>query len=55
MTNETSGKVGIYKPTAGVVDGRFFLYYTAQDVDNRTLNKLYLITMDFNELLKKLQ
>ena len=45
----------MYKPTAGVVDSRFFLYYTAQDVDDRALNKLYLITMDFNELLKKLQ
>ncbi|MCS3266320.1 hypothetical protein NXX78_08205 [Bacteroides fragilis] len=55
MTNDTCGKVGIYKPTAGVVDSRFFLYYTAQDVDDRALNKLYLITMDFNELLKKLQ
>lgn len=55
MTNKTCGKVGIYKPTAGVVDGRFFLYYTAQNVDNRSLNKLYLATMDFNELLKELQ
>lgn len=52
MTNETCGKVGIYKPTAGVVNGNFFLYYTAQDKDNRALNKLYLTAMDFAELLK---
>lgn len=52
MTNETCGKVGIYKPTAGVVNGNFFLYYTAQDKDNRALNKLYLTAMDFGELLK---
>lgn len=55
ITNKTCGKVGIYKPTAGVVDGKFFLYYTAQDKNNRDLNQLYLTTMDFNELLKKIQ
>ncbi|UKI45462.1 MAG: hypothetical protein L6V92_07575 [Phocaeicola vulgatus] len=55
MTNETCGKVGIYKPTAGVVNGNFFLYYTAQDVENRALNKLYLTTMNFNELLNLIE
>lgn len=55
MTNETCGKIGIYKPTAGVVDGKFFLYYTAQDMDNRSLNRLYLTTMDFNTLLMNIQ
>ena len=55
MTNETCRKIGLYKPTAGVVDGLFFLYYTAQDLDNRKLNKLYLTTMDFNTLLMSLQ
>ncbi len=55
ITNATCGKVGIYKPTAGVVNDRFFLYYTAQDKDNRALNKLYLTTMNINELLKTLE
>lgn len=55
MTNETCGKVGIYKPTGGVVNGRFFLYYTAQDKDNRALNKLYLTIMDIDKLLKLLE
>lgn len=55
MTNKTCGKIGIYKPTAGVVNGKFFLYYTAQDIDNRKLNKLYLTTIDFNELLKSIE
>lgn len=45
MTNKICGKVGIYKPTSGVVDGNFFLYYTAQDIDNRALNKMYLTTI----------
>lgn len=55
MTNETCGKIGIYKPTAGVVDGLFYLYYTAQNLDNRSLNIMYLTTMDFKTLLQKLQ
>lgn len=55
MTNYTCRKVGIYKPTGGVVNGNFFLYYTAQDFDNRSLNKLYLTTIDFNELIQKIQ
>lgn len=47
MTNKTCGKIGIYKPTAGVVDGMFFLYYTAQDLNNRSLNRLYLTETNF--------
>ena len=55
ITNATIGKLGIYKPTAGVVDGQFFLYYTAQDVNNRSLNKLYIAKMSIEELLGKLK
>lgn len=54
ITNDTIGKLGIYKPCAGVTpDGTFYLYYTAQDKDNRKLNKLYLTTLKFEELLGK--
>ena len=53
MTNASSGKVGIYKPTGGVVEGVFFLYYTAQDKQNRALNRLYLSQMNFNEMIKE--
>ena len=56
ITNETIQKKGIYKPTAGVTsDNLFYLYYTAQDPNNRKLNKLYLTTMNFNELKEKLE
>ncbi len=52
MTNATIGKLGIYKPCAGVTpEGMFYLYYTAQDKDNRMLNKLYLTTMSMKEIL----
>jgi hypothetical protein len=55
VTNASIDKLGIYKPTAGVVDNNFFLYYTAQDKDNRSLNKLYLTGMDMNSLLERLK
>lgn len=42
MTNKTCGMLGIYKPTGVFVDGNFILYYTAQDIYNRDINKLYL-------------
>lgn len=54
MTNDTCQKLGIYKPTAGVINGMIYLYYTAQDIDNRSLNKLYLTTKDCNSLIKQL-
>lgn len=52
ITNETISKLGIYKPCAGVTsNSSFYLYYTAQDADNRDFNKLYLTKIDFKELL----
>ena len=55
ITNATIDELGIYKPCAGVTtDGTFYLYYTAQDKDNRKLNKLYLTMMNFDELLERL-
>lgn len=56
ITNKSIGKIGIYKPCAGVTpNGIFYLYYTAQDVDNRALNKLYLTETPFGELLSKIR
>ncbi len=51
ITNQTIGKLGIYKPTAGIVGETLFLYYTAQDIDNRALNKMYLTTIGFSDIL----
>lgn len=41
MTNALCGKVGLYKPCAGIIGNMLYLYYTAQDTNNRSLNKLY--------------
>lgn len=51
ITNSTINKLGIYKPTAGVIGDLFYLYYTAQDPNNRALNKLYMTRLDIKELL----
>ena len=45
MTNKTCGKVGIYKPTGGVINNRLFLYYTAQNSSDRKLNLMYLTSV----------
>lgn len=50
ITNVTIAKLGIYKPCAGVVDGVFYLYYTAQNPNNRTQNRLFLTIHDWNSL-----
>lgn len=53
ITNDTIGMLGIYKPCAGVTsDGHFYLYYTAQDKNNRSQNKLYLTMCQFREILR---
>lgn len=51
MTNKSCGKIGIYKPCAGIVGDTLYLYYTAQDLDNRKLNKLYLTKFKFANIL----
>lgn len=56
ITNATLKMLGIYKPCAGVTDnGLFYLYYTAQDVSNRSYNKIYLTTMPFNQLIDSIE
>lgn len=50
ITNATIGKLGIYKPTGGSVGDMFYLYYTAQDKQNRDLNKIYKTEMVFEQL-----
>lgn len=56
ITNKTIGKVGIYKPCAGVTrQGVFYLYYSAQDMHNRGMNRLYLSQMSFDDLINQIK
>ena len=51
ITNNSINKVGIYKPTGFVYNDIFYLYYTAQDSNNRMLNKMCLTSISFSKLL----
>lgn len=55
ITEKTIGLQGIYKPTALVVSGMFHLYYTANDDEDPQLNRLFVISIPWKELLKRLQ
>lgn len=55
ITNKKINKLGIYKPTAFIHNNMFYLYYTAQDSNNRSLNKMYLTSISFSDLLIKLR
>lgn len=54
ITSESIDKVGIYKPTAFVYKDIFYLYYTAQNHNDRSLNILYVTHMPFREVLDKI-
>lgn len=45
----------IYKPTACVIDGAFHLFYTAQNPKEKGLNKLFVTSLDFADLLDKVR
>lgn len=51
LTSQNIKKSGLYKPTGLVVNGIFYLYYTARDSEDRHLNKLFVTSMKWNELL----
>lgn len=56
VTNATLNMLGIYKPCAGITNnGLFYLYYTAQDADNRSLNKIFMTSMPFSQLVESLE
>lgn len=51
LTSQNIKMSGLYKPTGLVVNGIFYLYYTARDSEDRHLNKLFVTSMKWNELL----
>jgi hypothetical protein len=55
LTSKSISKVGIYKPTGSVYNGRLYLYYTAQDINQRENNRLYYTSLNFKELIQELE
>lgn len=51
LTSKNIGMSGLYKPTALVVNGKFYLFYTARDINDHHLNRLFVASIDWIELL----
>lgn len=54
VTANSINKAGIYKTTGLVQNDILYLYYTAQDLDNRRKNKLYCTQYPMKQLLEKI-
>ena len=54
FTSHMEGMKGLYKSTAQVVDGVFYMYYTRQDAENESLHRLFVTTIDWKDLKRKL-
>lgn len=54
ITNKSCGGFEIYKPTALVVNGILYVYYTFQLPEREKYNMLHVSSMDFHELLCQL-
>ena len=55
LTPQTVGANGIYKPTAIVADGVFHLFYTVRSPTDRRLNRLYVTSERWSDLLGRLK
>ena len=53
IMGQTESMKGLYKSTAQVVDGVFYLFYTVQDSKDKALHGLYVTTMNWEELRGK--
>lgn len=54
ITEKTIGMTGLYKPSGVIVNNMFYLYFTACDNDNPRLNRLFVATIDWKDLLNRI-
>ena len=54
ITNKTCGGIEIYKPTALVVDGKLYVYYSFQSPNHLKFNMMYVTSIGIEKLLEKL-
>ncbi len=55
LTSRSIGLSGIYKSTALIVGDNLYLYYTARDNQDLKLNKLFVTTAKWSEILHSIQ
>lgn len=53
ITSASNQMKGLYKPSAVVVGQQFVLFFTARNTDDPRLNRLYVSSIAWNELLKR--
>ena len=53
VTLHSIGMKSLYKPSAVIVDGMFYLFYTARGNDDDKLNRLFVATMPWDEFKKQ--
>ena len=51
ITSRSINKLGVYKATGFVFNDVFYLYFTAQELNNRKLNKLFFSEYVFKDLI----
>lgn len=55
LTNKSLECIEIYKSSAVVVDEVFYLYYTVRNIVNPSLNKMYVTSCPFTQLINALE
>lgn len=55
VTRKSIGMIGIYKPSAVVIDNTFYLYYTARDNNDTMLNRMFVTSTSWKDLLNRLE
>lgn len=52
ITGKSIGMLGLYKPCGQIVHDTFYLFYTARDNTDSKLNKMFVTSIPWKELLK---
>lgn len=55
VTNKSTDMIGIYKPSAVILNDTFYLYYTARNDKDPSLNRMFVTSMNWEKLLDKLR
>ena len=51
LTSKTTGMIGLYKPSAVLVENKFYLFYTVHDKKDYNLHRLFVTSADWGDIL----
>ena len=55
LTSKNTGMIGLYKPSAVLVENKFHLFYTVHDKKDYNLHRLFVTSADMGDLLRNLE